>query len=74
MGEICKHTRHDVIASPLTGGNTMAELIIFILIIIQIKQLSGCKKDGHNKLFNNSTLFILILYIMACCGKVSLGY
>jgi hypothetical protein len=71
VGEICKRTRHDVIASPLTGGNTMAELIIFILII---KQRGGCKKDGHNKLFNNSTLFILILYIMACCGKVSLGY
>ena len=70
---MCKRNRHEEITGPLTGGNTMAGLIIFILIILQFKKRGGSKEDGHNQLFDNSTLFILVLYVVACCGKVRLG-
>jgi hypothetical protein len=65
--EMCKCNNHEEVAGPLTCGNTMAGLIIFILIILQYKQ------KCHNQLFDNSTLFILVLYVVACCGKVKLG-
>jgi hypothetical protein len=74
-------------ATSLCGGNTMAGLIIFILIILQFQKRNGCKEErnscegernsckegGNNQLFDNSVLFILVLFIIACCGKVKLG-
>jgi len=54
----------------------MAGLIIFILVILQFQKRKGCeegKEGGNNQLFDNSVLFILVLFIIACCGKVKLG-
>ena len=80
-----KHDKNVEIVDPTSGGNTMAGLIIFILIILQFgKRHNGkredckkddCKKDDckHDQLFDNSTLFILVLFFVACCGKVRLG-
>jgi len=62
-----------VAADPICGGNTMAGLIIFILIILQFKKRSSCREGSTNQLFDNSVLFILVLYCIACCGKVKLG-
>ena len=70
---MCKCNKHEVVTGPLTCGNTMAGLIIFILIILQFKKHGNCSENGHNQLFDNSTLFILVLYVVACCGKVKLG-
>ena len=71
----------NVVANPICGGgNTMAGLIIFILIILQFQKRNGCKVErdpckegGNNQLFDNSVLFILVLFFIACCGKVKLG-
>ena len=57
-----------------SGGNTMAGLIIFILVILQFQHRHGVDQDNvHNPLFDKSTLFILVLFFVACCGKVNLG-
>lgn len=83
---MCKHDKNVEIVDPGCGENTMAGLIIFILIILQFKKRSGgsrrevcdhddCRHDGNKQfqLFDNSTLFILVLFCVACCGKVRLG-
>jgi hypothetical protein len=69
MSHCCKN--NVVAADPICGGNTMAGLIIFILIILQFGK--PCKEGSHSQLFDNSVLFILVLYCVACCGKVKLG-
>lgn len=103
------------VATPICGGNTMAGLIIFVLIILQFQKRNGCKEEcdpckekhnscrkkrnsceddddcyeeernsckketnccvegGNNQLFDNSVLFILVVFIIACCGRVKLG-
>ena len=71
--DMCKRNKDVVEADHLTGGNTMAGLIIFILIILQFKKRGNCSHNGQNQIFDNSTLFILVLYVVACCGKVKLG-
>jgi hypothetical protein len=60
---------------PVSGGNTMAGLIIFILVILQFKQRHNHDEKDHDdpELFDNSVLFILVLFCVACCGKVKLG-
>ena len=68
MSHCCKGNMVD----PERGG-VMAGLIIFILIILQFKKRGECKEGGNNQLFDNSTLFILVLYCVACCGRVKLG-
>jgi len=62
------------------NGGAMAGLIIFILIILQFQKRNGhreerdnCKERGNNQLFDNSVLFILVVFIIACCGRVRLG-
>jgi len=65
----------------MSGG--IAGLIIFILIILQFQKRNGhreerdgCKEGGNNQLFDNSVLFILALFIIACsgfCGR-GIGY
>jgi len=60
------------VADPQNGG-VMAGLIIFILIILQFKKRGECKEGSIGQLFDNSTLFILVLFCVACCGKVKLG-
>lgn len=77
---MCKHAKQAEIVDPGYGGGTMAGLIIFILIILQFGKRCGsrresCDHEGNKQLqlFDNSTLFILVLYCVACCGKVRLG-
>ena len=67
------YNKSKVAASPICGENTMAGLIIFILVILQFQKRNHCKDGGNNQLFDNSVLFILVLFIIACCGKVKLG-
>lgn len=62
------------------NGGAMAGLTIFILIILQFQKRNGhredrddCKERGNNQLFDNSVLFILVVFIIACCGSVKLG-
>jgi len=52
-------------------GGAMAGLIIFILIVLQFQKRN--RGSGNNQVFDNSVLFILVLFIIACCGKVKLG-
>jgi hypothetical protein len=66
----CKCNDNDL--DPRSGGNIMAGLIIFILVILQFKQRHDCDHDD-DQLFDNSVLFILVLFCVACCGKVKLG-
>jgi hypothetical protein len=55
-------------------GGAMAGLIIFILIILQFQKRNSHREEGcNNQIFDNSVLFILVLFIIACCGKVKLG-
>ena len=55
-------------------GGAMAGLIIFILIILQFQKRNRGSEEGRsNQLFDNSVLFILVLFIIACCGRVKLG-
>jgi hypothetical protein len=80
-----KHDKNVEVVDPACGGDPMAGLIIFILIILQFQKRNNCKRDDckkddcrhaenkHDQLFDNSTLFILVLYFVACCGKVRLG-
>lgn len=70
---MCKCNKKAVVADSATCGNTMAGLIIFILIILQFGQRGNCNHGSQNQLFDNSTLFILVLYVVACCGKIKLG-
>ena len=66
--------KKDVVGpTSICGGNTMAGLIIFILVILQFQNRNHCKDGSNNQLFDNSILFILTLFIIACCGKVKLG-
>ena len=78
MSHCCN--KNVVEATPICGGNTMAGLIIFILVILQFQKRNGCKVErddckegGNSQLFDNSVLFILVLFFIACCGKVRLG-
>ena len=72
-----RHCCNENVADPICGGgNAMAGLIIFILVILQFQKRKGCeegKDGGNNQLFDNSVLFILVLFIIACCGRVKLG-
>lgn len=70
---MCKRNEDIVVADTNIDGNPMAGLIIFILVILQFKRRNDHNCVGHNQLFDNSTLFILVLFCVACCGKVKLG-
>ena len=69
---MCKR-KENVVAAPICGGNTMAGLIIFIIVILQFQKRNDCKEGHNNQLFDNSVLFIIVLFFVACCGKVKLG-
>ena len=70
---MCKRNEDIVVADTNIDGDPMAGLIIFILVILQFKRRNGHNCAGHNQLFDNSTLFILVLFCVVCCGKVKLG-